>query len=217
MSKLTEAKRPSRVAASPEAPTPLYLQILSLPFLRILAGLSLASAVAFILLGVFDPLRFEDDLARFMLCLAVATFLAIFFFIFFPTKLEMKLPVQVGSSIRLVGPVALWFATLLFLWTSMPSPEYGRVFEIMSKGRPGGMYMGDSSTTYLTVDREKPPLHKLIGADDGTRNLFGIYVQFPRNRRSISAQLFHEGWADPLPVPLSRSGPAIIDVSGKGK
>ena len=51
-----------------------------------------------------------------MLCLAVATTLAVFFFIFYPERIEMKLPLMIGTTLRLAGPVALWIGVFLFLW-----------------------------------------------------------------------------------------------------
>jgi len=197
----------------PSATTPVYQMILPLPLLRGLAVGSLVLSLALILLGLFDPLRFEDDVARFMLCLAVATLLAIFFFIFYPENIGMRLPLSVGTTVRLAGPVALWVGVFLFLWQFIPSPEYGRVFEIWSEGRRGGMYLGDQSTTYFTRKQGKPPEFMLIGSNNGSRDLFGIYVLFPRNVRKIDVLLHHEGWVEPLPVRLSRDGDPVIDVS----
>ena len=61
----------------------------------------------------------------------------------------------------------------------------------------------------------KPPESMLIGANDGTRNLFGIYVVFPRNVGTIRADLHHDGWASNLPIVLSCSGTSVIDISSK--
>lgn len=199
--------------ASGEFEVPVYLRILTPRILQALAIASLAASLLMILLGLFDPLRFEDDIARFMLCLAVATALAVFFFIFYPERVETNLPIGIGTTLRVAGPLALWVGVFLFLLHFVPSPEYGRVFEVWKNGRRGGMYFGDSSTTYLTVKQGSPPSHMLIGANDGTRDMFGIYVIFPRNVRKIEAQLHHEGWPAPLPVSLSRDGTSIIDLS----
>lgn len=192
---------------------PLYQQVLPLTVLRVLAVGSLIFSMCFIVLGIFDSSRFEDEMARFMLCLAVATLLAIFFFIFYPQQIEMKLPLMLGTTLRVTGPAALWVGVFLFLLRMIPSPEYGRVFEVWKDGRPGGMYLGDETTTYLTVKEGKPPDHKLIGAADGTRNLFGIYVLFPKNQRRIEARFHHEGWVLPLDVALTRDGSNVIDLS----
>jgi hypothetical protein len=117
----------------------------------VLVVVSLVLSLGFVVLGVVDPQWFENDFARFMLCVAVALLLAVFFFIFYPQQLQMKMPVVAGTTVRLAGPVVLFVSVLLLLWRFMPSPEYGRVFEIWCNGKRGGMYLGDSSTTYFTA------------------------------------------------------------------
>jgi hypothetical protein len=61
----------------------------------------------------------------------------------------------------------------------------------------------------------KPPEIMLIGANDRTRNPFGIYVVFPRNVGTIRARLHHDGWTSNLPIVLSRSRSSVIDISSK--
>ena len=67
----------------------------------------------------------------------------------------------------------------------------------------------------LRTPNGKPPEIMLIGANDGTRNLFGIYVVFPRNVGTIRTDLHHDGWTSNLPIVLSRSGTSVIDISFK--
>jgi predicted membrane channel-forming protein YqfA (hemolysin III family) len=201
------------------AEPPIYQRILPVGLLRVLAVVSFVASIVLILVGLFDPIRFENNVARFMLCLAVSTLLAIFFFIFYPERIETQLPEAVGLSVRVGGPVALWIGVFLFLWNIIPSPEYTRVFEVVNEGRRGAMYLGDSKTTYFTVDDpgEKAPNHWLIGETDGGRHLYGILVVFPPNVREIKARLHHEGWVESLPVKLSRTGSNVIDVSSVQK
>lgn len=194
--------------------TPLYQRILPIGLLRVLAVVSLISSVGLILIGLFDPLRFDNNIARYMLCLAISTLLAIFFFIFYPERIETQLPQAIGLSIRIGGPVALWVGVFFLLWKFIPSPEYTRVFEVVTNGRGGAMYLGDAETTYFTVTPgKKAPDHMLIGENDGSRHLYGILVVFPPNVWEIDAKLHHEGWAAPLPVKLTRTGSNLIDVS----
>lgn len=198
---------------APTSDAPVYAQVLPIQMLRVIAALALVLSIPLMLIGIFDPLRFENETARFMLCLIVATLLGIFFFIFYPERLEMKLPVALGTTLRVAGPTALWLGVFLMLLQLFPTPTYSRVFEIYRDGKPGGMYLGDKTTTYLAVKDGKPPPHLLIGANNGNRDLFGIYVSFPSNVRKIEALLHHQGWAKPLPVVLTRDGSGIIDVS----
>jgi len=51
----------------------------------------------------------------------------------------------------------------------------------------------------------KPPEIMLIGANDRTRNLFGIYL----------CRLHRDGWTSNLPIVLSRRGTSVIDISSK--
>ncbi|HEU4560437.1 MAG TPA: hypothetical protein VFS20_21485 [Longimicrobium sp.] len=193
---------------------PIYQRILPVGLLRVLAVVSFIASIGLILIGLFDPIRFDNNIARFMLCLAISTLLAIFFFIFYPEKVETQLPKAIGLSIRVGGPVALWVTVFVLLWSYIPSPEYMKVFEIVNNGRRGAMYLGDAQTTYFTVDPgEKAPNHMLIGENDGSRHLYGILVVFPPNVREIRAKLHHEGWETPLPVILTRTGRNLIDVS----
>lgn len=66
------------------------------------------------------------------MCLAVATTLAVFFFIFYPERIEMKLPLMIGTTLRLAGPVALWIGVFLFLWQFIKHPTSLRIAGIFT-------------------------------------------------------------------------------------
>jgi len=192
---------------------PLYEQVLPRKLLRVLAVTCLALSIAFGILGIFSPQRFENDIARFMVCLLISTLLAVFFFIFYPEKLQMNLPLMIGSTLRLAGPIVLWVGVLLLLLQYAPSSEAGRLFEVIRDGKPGGMYLGDHSTTFFTAEDGTEPKQWLVGAQDNPRTLYGIYVVFPRNVQRLDGKLHHDGWLVPIEVTLTREGTEVIDVS----
>jgi hypothetical protein len=180
-----------------------------------MAATALVLSLLLIVFGIFDSTRFENDIARFMLCLAVATTLAIFWFIFYPERFELALPLQVGTAIRLGGPVALWFGVFMFLIQNIPSQPYARFFEIMRNGRPGGMFITSKEDTHFIFSHNTISFtYFLVGSDGDDRQLHGIYGEFPRNIRSIEATLEHRGWKKPIQVTLTRDGrDAVIDIS----
>jgi hypothetical protein len=199
----TEAGRSKRVATG----KPLYRETFSLRWLRAIAIASLTLSLLLVAFGMLDPIRFENDTARFMLCLAIATLLAIFWFVFYPERVELALPLPIGTAIRFGGPIAIWFAVFIFLLMNVPSAPYGRLFEIWKNGQPGGMYLTDRKNTFFTIaNGVTPPNYSLVASDDGSNTLKGIYVEFPRNVQRIDAELNHTGWTKPIPVTLKRTG-----------
>jgi hypothetical protein len=188
---------------------PPYRKALSPKVLGALALVCLVLSIAFSILAIFVPALFENEIARFMLCVSTATLLAVFFFIFYPEKVQTNLPLVTGIGLRVAGPIALWLGVFLLLLHYAPEPQSGRLFEIT----PAGMYLGDQSTTYFFPKEGPKPDQWLVGANDNSRLLYGIYVVFPINVRKIDGFLHHDGWSNNVKVTLSRDGPPTIDVS----
>jgi hypothetical protein len=67
---------------------------------------------------------------------------------------------------------------------------------------------GSHGFLVLRTPDGRPPEIMLIGANDRTRNLFGIYIVFPRN-------VHYDGWTRNVPIVLSRSATSVIDISSK--
>ena len=76
-----------------------YLIIFTPRLLRVLALVSLGMAALLFAIRLGFPRYFEIDIARFILCLAVATMLSIFFFIFYPQAVELNLAAKIGGRV----------------------------------------------------------------------------------------------------------------------
>jgi hypothetical protein len=185
----------------------LYLSILTRSILKFLALASLVIAFGFLILGIAKPAHFENELARFFLSLAVATSLSIFFFIFYPQRLEMTLPAWLGGPLRVVGPLVLWFVLLFFLINKMPSPETGKLFILVREGATKSYYY--SPETALRDVEGKPMQFHLVPEGD---RLLGIYIDFPKNIRSYNAVIIHDG-AEPMTGTFSLDGSQIVPLS----
>jgi hypothetical protein len=193
---------------------PLYVRVFSPQMLRWLAIVSFSIAVGILLYWAFEPSRLNNSMARFVASILVALLFAIFFFVFYPEQLEMKLPEVLGTTIRLAGPIVLFFTVFWFVRTYMPTPTVGKLFEIWNDGERGGMYLTTLASTSLKGrDGDIPPEHILVGFPDGRRFLYGIYVIFPDGVSTVKVSLHHDFWIEDLPLELSRDGKAIIDVS----
>ncbi len=221
---MTKRNPPKTNTPSPSKPTgsetdphvPLYAQVFTPGMLRFLAVASFALAVGMLLFWAFEPSRLNVAMARFVASLLVALLFAVFFFVFYPDQLEMKLPGVLGTTIRLTGPIVLFIAVFWLVRTYMPAPTVGKLFEVWKDGERGGMYLGESSTTYLKGrDGDRPPEHMLVGFPEGKRKLYGIYVVFPDSVSTFKVALHHEGWAGDLPLELTRDGTSMIDVSNQ--
>jgi hypothetical protein len=198
----------------PQRVLPLYEKVFTPLMLRWLAIVSFALVVGILLYWAFQPSRLDDPMARFVASLLVATLFAVFFFVFYPDQLEMRLPEVLGTAIRLTGPIVLFIVVFWLVKTHMPTPATGKLFKVTKDGQWGGMYLGDSSTTFLKGrDGDAPPEHMLVGFPDGRRQLYGIYIIFPEKVPSIKVSLHHEGWGEELPFELTRDGDSVIDVS----
>jgi hypothetical protein len=205
---------PKPAATEANLAGPLYQQVLSPQLLQWLAIVSFSVTVGILLFWAFNPSSLNNSVARFVASILVATLFAVFFFVFYPDQLEMSLPAVLGTSIRLAGPIVLFFVVFWLVHSYMPTPAAGKLFEVFKDGERGGMYLGDSSTTSLKGrDKDMPPQHMLVGFPDGRRQLYGIYVIFPDGVSTVKVALHHEGWTEDLPLELNRDGTAIIDVS----
>jgi hypothetical protein len=192
-----------------------YLVVFTLPILRVLALVSLGVAVLLFGVALLAPRYFELDFARLILCLAVATTLSIFFFVFYPQTLEANLPSILGVTLRVVGPVALWFGVLAFSWHLMPrvplppAEAAGYVFKPYRNGKPGGV-MYDPETKIWVQEGAEMEYRLIPNRDD--RGLYGIYVKFPPNVLTYKATLEHKPY-EPIDVEFARNGPYTFDVS----
>jgi hypothetical protein len=153
---------------------------------------------------------FEIDIARFILCLAVATTLSIFFFIFYPQSFALTLPLLIGFSLRVVGPIALWFGILLFLWQWIPAARGGRVYKPTINDKPGVMYYDDQSVLWVPGSKEELEYRWI--KNKGDRMLYGVYIEFKDNIRVYHAKLEHKPYAT-IDVTFNRDGPFTFSVS----
>jgi hypothetical protein len=84
----------------------LNAKVLTPKVLRWLSIGSFSLAVGFLMYLAFEPSTLNNTMARFVVSLLVATLFAVFFFVFYPDQLEMRLP-QVRcaffSLIELIG------------------------------------------------------------------------------------------------------------------
>jgi hypothetical protein len=211
---VSTAEQPQVPSPGSDQAVPLYQKVLTPLMLRWLALTSFALAVGILLYWSFYPSKLDNAMSRFVASLLVATLFAVFFFVFYPDQLEMNVPGVLGTTLRLTGPIVLFIFVFWLVRTYMPTPSAGRLFEVWKNGERGGVYLGDSSTTYLKGrEGDTPPDHMLVGFPDGRRRLYGVYVLFPANVSSVKVYLHHEGWDEELPLELDRDGKAIIDVT----
>ena len=188
-----------------------YLAIFTRKLLRILALVSITFAAILLGIGLFNPNYFEIDIARFILCTGIATSLSIFFFVFYPQAIEMNINPIIGVPLRVVGPIVLWFAVLLFLWEWMPTPKYGRLFRPVKNGQPGGMYYGGSDSTKLWCP-DGSNIKYLLIPNMEDRGLNGIYIEFEKNVNTYKAKLQHTPYKA-IDVEFSRQGPDTFEIS----
>jgi hypothetical protein len=212
---MATAEPPTSDSSSNEVP--FYRQVLSITLLRWLSIVSFILAVAMLLFWSFEPERLNHPIARFVVSVLVGLLFAVFFFVFYPDHLEMKLPKVLGTPIRLTGPIVLFFVVSWYVSAKMPTPPpppAGKLYQVLRNGEHGGMYLGTSASTSLRGrDGDTPPEHMLVGFPDGRRELYGIYVIFPENKTSMKVSLHHEGWAKDLSLVLSRDDKSVIDIT----
>jgi hypothetical protein len=194
--KVISSRKPKQLS-----PDRLHLTVLTRDNLKGLAIVSLLITFSFLVFGIVNPTRFENETARFLLAVGVATSLSIFFFLFYPQKIELSLPAWFGKPLHVVGPIALWFVVLFFLLHEMPSPETGRLFVISIPGEVG-KYFYSPETELKDADGNRIKCHLIREGD----KLYGVYVYFKSTIKSYKASISHDGLPD-MQGTFSREGP----------
>lgn len=191
----------------PEEPS-LRRSAFSPAFLRVLATAAVAAAALLLVVFLVWPARLESETARFVFCLMVSLDLAIFFFVFYPTRLEMTEVPVIKLPVRLVGPIVLFVVLLVLLLQLAPSgTQVARLIRPVSHGK-SVMVRYSSETTITPREGELAFTWYLVPERERPGVLAGVYVEFAPGKQEYKAAWQH-GLRAQVPITLSRSNPTF--------
>jgi hypothetical protein len=128
-------------------------------------------------LGLFWPDRLDNPTARFMMCLAVSLYLAVFLFVLYPWKYRLTKVPWIDWAVDLAGPVVVFLVLLGVLIKVTPEAREGRLF-ILQEEDGAAIEM---PYTVLILQPTKPSQFEYYVLPTSRENhvLAGIYVEFP--------------------------------------
>jgi hypothetical protein len=184
--------RPTRSRRSDGAESREAYETLSQVFpahqLRFLAYAALGIMLVVVGFTFAMPIYLEYGVVRVIVCLLLSLCLSVFFFVFWPQKLEMQVIPVINLPIRVTGPAVLWCCVLLLLLNLVPVT--GNTWAYFTPD------MGDSRLQvpyYLQTTLERVAggeLHYRIVKEDGKPgSTWAVLVRFEPAERSIQARL----------------------------
>jgi hypothetical protein len=156
--------------------------------------------------AIFRWELFEFPVPRFIFATAVATYISVFFFIFYPAQFRLDRIPGINLPVRVTGPIVLWFVVLFAIWSAMPdgsSLRQIRYFDLRDLAPKTGHDAIYSDVTYKFVGPDVPERSKLH-FDEFYDQLQGIYVQFESSHSSYTAEFTHLG--ESITVEFARTG-----------
>jgi hypothetical protein len=87
--------------------------------------------IGFLIAGSFWPLLFQHNAAKFFVCTMLAFCFSIVMFVIYPQNIRIKKIPGIDLAVEVVGPPALFLATLPLLWHYYPGPV-GRVYRFQN-------------------------------------------------------------------------------------
>ena len=174
---------------------------------RQLRSMAYASWVIVLLVCCFiivKPNSLEFDVVRVTICLLISLQLSIFFFVFWPQELEMKVIPLVHLPVRVTGPIVLWVIVLALLLVVIPNKYAHWAFYIPKvnnqsvqvpyhRGIEIGKENGEDLIYHLVEKKGRGQLGSLEG----------VFIQFRPGEDSIKANLHIPGY-NPMKVTLYR-------------
>ncbi len=116
---------------------------------------------------------------RYVFCILISLYLAVFFFVLYPQKVVVK------TWVKLVGPLALWVFFFQFLSANMPSPRTGTLFR--PRYAEGAPKLRASSLTIEPVEGGKS--FPCFYVPDSNGDLEGVYIEFLEGEDAYPADL----------------------------
>lgn len=183
-------------------------------------AVALLAIVAFVLLAGFFYLSiFQNDLLggpipRFGFMLSISFYLAIFFFVFYPMKIETPVP-GLDTTSRLVGPIAVFFLFFSALRAWMPYGEVDRLVFAFEDG-DAAIPVGQVELNNVTLNLADKPEHYLVAGSNG-KSLVGLVIRFPAGDDvALKGTIIVDG-REPKTVALNRQDQFFRLKSTKNK
>jgi len=187
---------------SDSSPQEVLISILPRWTVVVLCMVAFFFMTGFLVVLVIFPkyfLSLETPFSRFWLCLAVATYFSVFFFVFYPQRIVLESFPKFDMPTRVVGPVALCLFLLWILVEMCPQPVVGVLHEVRYAS---GLEAVDLRTIRVRTEDSRYKLYAL--ASDDKVSFGGLYIQYPPGEIecvvSIDVDLYK-----PFKVVLNRS------------
>ena len=197
----------------PDAPAntskPSVTETASPRLLQIVALIAALIALSLFIAGLVWPVHFEQPMARFILCAAFAVYLSVFFYVFWPQKIELRTIPGLGVPVSVAGPVAFWILVLLFLLNFTPTGDVGRFFYLTSDGEPKVPLKYPGTTTVEPIAKQ---FKYVVVPNIDKFEVEGIYVEFKSGDDTYTAWFRHAPYQR-IKVTFSPYGEPQVDVS----
>jgi hypothetical protein len=191
---------------SPVGPDETLTEVLPRWLVATLAVVTFVLAGVLFGFGLFSPERFDSPTARFVLCLAIALNLSVFFFVLYPKKVELTKIPGINLTVKLVGPIVLYIVVLLLLLKLMPEappPVAYRLFFPHEDGRRTERIRWQLVTL---EPADEPFTFYLVPDGQDSSGLAAVCVKFESGRTRYKAR-FKATFYQPADVVFER-GPA---------
>lgn len=181
--------------------------ILTTKHKQILGFIAFVAVTATLIYALIFQNQFELPVPQFIFCAAIATYLSIFFFVFYPAQFELQRIPVINLPVRVTGPIVLWIVVLWLLLSLIPKTDqfrYIRFFDpepfARALSQPLIYFTGDTNLQFLGP---KPLRYHLV-FEGNPRSLTAIYVEFSPRISAYQAQFTHHQKS--INVTLNRSG-----------
>jgi len=178
-----------QVSAKPIPPSPPHddparplIAIMPRWLILVITVAAILLLIGFLIAGSFWPHLFQHYAAKFFVCTMLAFCFSIVMFVIYPQNIRLKKIPGINLAVEVVGPPALFFATLPLLWHYYPGPA-GRVYRFQNLTAPLR-----APTAELTVVNGQCSAQVVTDPNSTDKNaLTGIYVEFkdPENKCEV--------------------------------
>jgi hypothetical protein len=164
----------------------LLISVLPKWLVILIAVLSLVLVAGLLAWGILNPNFFESEFTRFMLCLGLSLFMGFFLFVAYPWDYRMTKIPRIQISMEIVGPAALILFLVCFLDAWMPSPTTGRLHKFTDQNN--NAVLTDIQHIKMNFDEANEPVYYWVLDKNGT-SFHGVYIIYPENKQSLSADI----------------------------
>lgn len=142
----------------------------------VLSVVSFVLTIGALILGVFFQAMFSGPFPRYVLAFAIAFFMSVFLFVFFPQQVKLT-HIPLGGSlpplrVQWAGPIALFGVVVPLLLCYMPMPASARLFRI---AYPGTMNRQVAALVLVEYSGTSLEVYRVLDADGSVLGLCGVF------------------------------------------